>query len=454
MGHPRFLLARLDSNASEAVRHLLGNGNNVTFFRTGFLKKWMQRAKELQGDEDALHRSLPEHLQKVLEGKRLLLWREILTALKYPDVKIIDEIIRGFPMTGGVEESGVFQPDVRPPEMTVQQLKGIALGVNHAVVDSLRQAAVTDLDAPAWDETKIEIERGWLAPCEVEDLVRFMWLSVFLCCREANYASLMISTAAGVNQTVGMAEKLRVESVDELAANILVTIMRADDRAGLKLVGRTFDLKSAYKQFGVDLEHQQSLRIAQKHPDGDVRFFAVQSLPFGATASVSSFLRIAASIKYIGTVGLHLVWTNFFDDYTAVCTEMAAPEVTFCVESLLKLLGVKFATTGPKAPDFAHVFKTLGLVVDLTSSAEGSFTLGHTEKRCAELLESLQEIGKAEKVEVKALEKLHGRLVWFNSYVFGRELNAAVRVISRHARMKAKTISKTDPLEKAVTFSD
>ena len=45
-------------------------------------------------------------------------------------------------MTGWVEESGVFQPDVRPPEMTVQQLKGIALGVNHAVVDSLRQAAV------------------------------------------------------------------------------------------------------------------------------------------------------------------------------------------------------------------------------------------------------------------------------------------------------------------------
>ena len=306
MGHPRFLLARLDSNASEAVRHLLGNGNNVTFFRTGFLKKWMQRAKELQGDEDALHRSLPEHLQKVLEGKRLLLWREILTALKYPDVKIIDEIIRGFPMTGGVEESGVFQPDVRPPEMTVQQLKGHRIGCQPCCGRFFAQAAVTDLDAPAWDETKIEIERGWLAPCEVEDLREVHVAKRFPLLQGGKLRLIDDFTAAGVNQTVGMAEKLRVESVDELAANILVTIMRADDRAGLKLVGRTFDLKSAYKQFGVDLEHQQSLRIAQKHPDGDVRFFAVQSLPFGATASVSSFLRIAASIKYIGTVGLHL----------------------------------------------------------------------------------------------------------------------------------------------------
>jgi hypothetical protein len=200
----------------------------------------------------------------------------------------------------------------------------------------------------------------------------------------------------------------------------------------------------------VDLEHQQSLRIAQNHPDGGVKFFAVQSLPFGATASVSSFLRLAASIKYIGTVGLHLVWTNFFDDYTAICTAQSAPEVTFCVESLLKLLGVRFAETGPKAPDFDEKFKTLGLVVDLTGSTEGEFKLGHTEKRTTELLASLNDLIKADRVEVKELERLHGRLVWFNSYIFGRELNSAVRVVSRHARMKSKTVVKTEELTKAL----
>ena len=452
LGHPRFLLARLEPQASESVNHLLGDARNVTLLRTGFLKKWMHRAQERQEKEEALHRSLPDHLQQVLAGKRLLLWREILSELEYPDVKIIDEILQGFPMTGWVNESGVFQQDVRPPEMTVQQLQGIALGMNHAVVDSLRNAPVTELDAPAWDETKVEIDRGWLKPCDVEDLRQVHVAKRFPLMQGGKLRLIDDFTAAGVNQTVGMAEKLRVESVDELAANILVTLFRAGGQYELKLVGRTFDLKSAYKQFGVDLEHQRSLRIAQKHPDGDVRFFAVQSLPFGATASVSSFLRIAASIKYIGTVGLRLVWTNFFDDYTAVCLEATAPEVTFCVESLLKLLGVKFAATGPKAPDFSKVFKTLGLVVDLTSSHAGSFTLGHTEKRCQELLGTLGDMLKADKVEVKALERLHGRLVWFNSYVFGRELNTAVRVISKHARMKAKSITKTEQLTGALSF--
>ena len=452
VGHPRSLLARLTDESSCAVDHLLGDAKKLTLLRTSFLKKWMQRARELQCDEDHLHESLPEHLQLVLRGKRLLLWKEMLAEMQYPDVKVIDEVLRGFPMTGWTEESGVFEPDVRPPSITVQQLKGMALGLNHAVVDSLRNAENNDLDQPAWEETQKEIEQGWLQPCEVTDLRSVHIAKRFPLQQGGKLRLIDDFTAAGVNQTVGMAERLRVESVDELTANILVTILRGAKLEGCKLVGRTFDLKSAYKQFGVDLEHQQNLRIAQKHPDGDVRFFAVQSLPFGATASVSSFLRIAASIKFIGTVGLRLVWTNFFDDYTALCTESSAAEVTFCVEALLKLLGVKFAATGPKAPDFSEVFKTLGLMVDLSESSKGSFQLGHTEKRVEELLQTLSDLLAADKVEVKALEKLHGRLVWFSSYVFGRELNAAVRVISKHARLKYKTINKTPDLVKAMSF--
>ena len=451
-GHPRFLLARLSSESSIAVDHLLGDAKNLTLLRTGFLKKWMRRAGELQQEEERVHESLPEHLRLVLRGKRLLLWREMLAELNYPDLKVIDEVLKGFPMTGWTEESGVFEPDVRPPSITVQQLKGMALGLNHAVVDSLRNADSNDLDQPAWDETQKEIEQGWLEPCDVTDLRTVHIAKRFPLQQNGKLRLIDDFTAAGVNQTVGMAERLRVESVDELTANILVTILRGAKLEACKLVGRTFDLKSAYKQFGVDLEHKQNLRIAQKHPEGDVRFFAVQSLPFGATASVSSFLRIAASIKFIGTVGLRLVWTNFFDDYTALCTESSAAEVTFCVEALLKLLGVKFAATGPKAPDFSQVFKTLGLMVDLSESCNGSFQLGHTEKRVEELQQTLRDLLAAEKVEVKALEKLHGRLVWFSSYVFGRELNAAVRVISKHARLKYKMINKNHDLVKAMSF--
>ena len=103
---------------------------------------------------------------------------------------------------------------------------------------------------------------------------------------------------------LALSERLRVESVDQVVA-ILLTMMKSgvvDDR--LPWSGRTFDLKAAYKQFGVSDEEAQRLKIALKDGGDSVKFFDVLALPFGATGSVVAFLRIAASLAYIGTEGL------------------------------------------------------------------------------------------------------------------------------------------------------
>ena len=112
IGHPRFLLARVHQDTSQAIDRLLCSAPKLTGERANFLKRWSNRAVELKDDEMALHRSLPEHLQTVLKGKRLLLWKEILEDLSYSDVKVVDEIIKGFPMTGWSEKSGVFEGSV------------------------------------------------------------------------------------------------------------------------------------------------------------------------------------------------------------------------------------------------------------------------------------------------------------------------------------------------------
>ena len=40
---------------------------------------------------------------------------------------------------------------------------GVALGLNSAVVGSLKKSPWTDLDAKALEETGVEVEKGWLA---------------------------------------------------------------------------------------------------------------------------------------------------------------------------------------------------------------------------------------------------------------------------------------------------
>ena len=113
---------------------------------------------------------------------------------------------------------------------------------------------------------------------------------------------------------------------------------------------------------------------------------------------------------------------------------------SFYAESLFRLLGMCFAEEGPKAPPFASTFKTLGLQLDISGWRDDVFTLEHTVARRKELEETVSEMLQVRNLTYKQLERLHGRLVWFNSYIFGRSINKAVRVISKHARQSEGSV--------------
>ena len=96
---------------------------------------------------------------------------------------------------------------------------------------------------------------------------------------------------------------------------------------------------------------------------------------------MSSFLRVAASLTYIGVVALQLLWTSFFDDYTCVCVEGEETNVSFLCGIPLPLARARvwFAETGSKATSFGPSFKSLGVVFDVGAIPDGTFTLKHTE---------------------------------------------------------------------------
>ena len=228
-----------------------------------------------------------------------------------------------------------------------------------------------------------------------------------------------------------MQEKLRVETIDEIVACLLVAMDRVTDRGKPELVGRCFDLKSAYKQFGVDQYHTKHLKIALKTTRGEVAFYDVLALPSGP---VSAFLRLASSMAFIGVAGLSLTWPVFFHDFTCVSSRQMKDNTSFYAESLL---GMCFAEKGPKAPPFDSTFKTLGLQLDM---------LEHTAARRKELEETMSELLQVRTIKCKQLERLQGRLAWFNSYIFGRGINKAVRAISQHSRQSEGSVVVGDEL--------
>ena len=66
----------------------------------------------------------------------------------------------------------------------------------------------------------------------------------------------------GYNKTYGTKEKLRVHAIDQLAAYLSWLCTELADEIDDGIVGRTYDLRSAYKQFGVSSKTRDLLRLS------------------------------------------------------------------------------------------------------------------------------------------------------------------------------------------------
>ena len=88
-GHPRTLSALLPEILSKAVaKNAVTPIAEMAAERAAWFGHWTSRAAELRAREAALHASMPVHRQRVLAGKKLLLWQELLEAYGYPDKKM------------------------------------------------------------------------------------------------------------------------------------------------------------------------------------------------------------------------------------------------------------------------------------------------------------------------------------------------------------------------------
>lgn len=78
------------------------------------LSSILSRAKELAGKEFQRKAGGDEVVKAVNSKKRLCLMDELLHAVNHPDQKIVDDLEKGFKLTGWIEPSGLFPKHVNP----------------------------------------------------------------------------------------------------------------------------------------------------------------------------------------------------------------------------------------------------------------------------------------------------------------------------------------------------
>ena len=122
--------------------------------------------------ERRLHENLEGHLKEVLAGKRLLLFKEILEELNYPDKTLVDEICAGFTLSGWQARSNVFPSSLKRPAQSLESACKVAKGLNRNICKQVASSSDEALSAEVWELTQEELDKGWVwidDNCKVED---------------------------------------------------------------------------------------------------------------------------------------------------------------------------------------------------------------------------------------------------------------------------------------------
>ena len=105
----------------------------------------------------------------------------------------------------------------------------------------------SELAAEVWQQTLDEADKGWVW-FDDSDTIEDKILAKRFGLRQSEKVRMIDDCSiGGFNSTCGTSEKLKVHSVDELAAYICWCMTHLGTGAMRQVVGKTYDLRNAYK---------------------------------------------------------------------------------------------------------------------------------------------------------------------------------------------------------------
>ena len=331
--------------------------------------------------------------------------------------------------------------------MTVQDLPSFAAKERDAVFRLTARRSDSCVEQAVWEQTIEEARRGFLTgPIHPSLVPETTPLSRrFGVAQGGKVRCVDDFTRSGINSTVETHESPRPHTLDIFAA-LACSVMDLPHASG-PWVARPFDLKEAYRQCGVHPDSLQHSHILVLNPaDGSLNVFRMNALPFGSVKSVHAFLRIAASLWHVAVTHLKILTTNYFDDYVVMCQEAEAANVTHAFQSLLDLLGWRYAKDGKKAPPFSSTMSALGVSVDVSNLHQGSVAIANTQSRRSEMIALLDRIVQDGRLPFHDALKLRGRMQFSSAQLYGRLVNTCLAKVTQHAYGNISPVLTPDTL--------
>jgi hypothetical protein len=483
VNHPFDTLFHPLEEQKRALHFILSNApQDLVKYRLNAIKHLIERRKFLADQEAVLHETLPEHLKKILKGKQLLLFKEILTLHRYPDIQIVDDIIRGADIVGKTPFCPVYQKCLVPATLSVEELKARSPMARKLIIQEVESQPCTEMDAELWSATIEERDKGWLiGPFRTEEEVsKFLEGDTHwnICRRfplkQRDKLRIIDDGKQGaINDALTITNKLELMDCDSLICLLrfiaettnkgdkmcfqmedgtcLEGVIHRDWKDQPEWVGRCLDLKSAYKQLGCSKQQLWASILTLKDPSsGKACFFASASLMFGASSSVYFFNRAARALWFAVTKTLQLLTTNFYDDFPGVEPSITATSSRLAFESMLDVLGWKYAEQGSKAEPFAPSFVALGVLFDVSDLHRGSFIAGNKPSRMEHLLEVVQSLLLKTRITAAEAFSLAGQLFFAAGNCIGKSFRPVIAILQNFAVSGNKSSDATELVKTAL----
>ena len=440
LGHPTDHISLFPKEVKQNVEYIKNKSiHQLATERTEEVRRWVNLTAENSHKESELKDTLSPRIAEILKGKKLWLLDSLIRASGHEDVNLVEDIKRGFDLTGSLPTSGVFSHKFRPASMTCKDLRK----VSEALLGTVQSAGDSEIDRGLYEATVKEGEKGFIeGPVEKESLPAGSTLTKRFPVKQKNKVRPIDDYKASlVNYAVTQTEGVTIHTIDHIAAMTAWWMRSGALTPEDALVAKCWDLSDAYKQVPLsDEAFDLDSYLAVFDPGtSSAKIFKQRVLPFGSVASVTAFLRVSLALWKIGSSLLHLMWSVYFDDFLCLARSSESRHVDFCVSTLFSLLGWKVSEH--KLLDFNTVCKVLGVQLDLKQSGSGICFVTNTAERVEELVAEIDEAMKSNLLPRKDGEKLRGRLQFASSQMFGRRFRRLLKVLSNHVTAGRQTLS-------------
>ena len=230
--------------------------------------------------------------------------------------------------------------------------------------------------------------------------------------------------------------------IDTFAAAIRFFFSKKSSRSmAAALEGKTYDLKSAYRQVPIRADHLKFAYFSIYNWEVDaVEIYRLKTLPFGATHSVYNFLRLARMLYTILVKGLFLITTNFYDDFILASPPSLRDSSANSMELVFMLTGWIFAREGKKSTTFSAVCKALGVQFDFCESDKYLMHVENTEARKKEVRDLIGLALKNRRLSKPESLILRGKLGFADSFMHGRLGAVVLKKLAEHAYGRSATL--------------